>query len=226
MISIIIPTYNEQEHILKLVHGLGNHQAIEIIIVDGGSTDGTLQLLQAIPHLIVYNAPIKGRAAQLNYGASKAKHNILYFVHADVLVHDNYYNHITTAMEQGVQLGCYRYTFDSTSKLLKWNGYMTRYNGIWAGGGDQSLFTTKATFNKLNGYNDELLIMEDFDLIQRAKKQNLKLTILPYSITVSARKYVHNSWLRVQLANAVMVVAWRLGAPQHWLVSVYKKMLR
>jgi rSAM/selenodomain-associated transferase 2 len=227
-ISVIIPTYNEAAHIARLVRLLienGQDELAEVIVVDGGSTDDTLALAAGAGAKAVLSAQ-KGRAAQMNYAASIATGSILYFVHADVQPHTQYIDHIEWAIEKGFDFGCYRYRFASKKTLLRFNGYMTRFNSVWAGGGDQTLFIKKDVFQQLSGFRPGYRIMEDFDLVKRAKKNKFKFIILPYSILVSARKYEKNSWLRVQWANTVIVMAWKRGASQDWMVKKYKKMLR
>jgi rSAM/selenodomain-associated transferase 2 len=227
-ISVIIPTYNEAAHIAALVSSLlqnGNQQLAEIIVTDGGSTDDTLQLAAAAGAKAV-RSPQKGRAAQMNYAASLATGDTLYFVHADVKIHPQYITHITEALHKGYDFGCYRYRFDSPKKILRFNGYMTRFNMVWVGGGDQTLFIRQPVFEQLQGFRPDYRIMEDFDLVKRAKQQKFKFIILPHSILVSARKYELNSWLRVQWANTVIVLAWKRGASQQWMVEKYKKLLR
>ncbi len=84
-ISIIISTYNEVEGIGKLVRsliGFGNEAVIDLIVSDGGSEDGTIEKAEAAGAQAVMS-PRKGRAAQMNYGASIAEGDVLYFVHAD-----------------------------------------------------------------------------------------------------------------------------------------------
>ncbi len=227
-LSIIIPTYNEAANIEKMLTHLSNCSCVgecEVIIVDANSTDNTVELANNYK-VKIYTTEHKSRAIQMNLGASKATGTVLYFVHADVAVHHHFCSHIKAAIQSGKHFGCYRYQFDSTNKLLKFNGYMTKYNSVWAGGGDQTLFITKEKFEALNGFDNSLLIMEDFDLVKRAKKMGLNFTILPYTIKVSARKYEKNSWLRVQAANTVIVIAWKMGASQQWLKTKYSKLLR
>jgi rSAM/selenodomain-associated transferase 2 len=228
VVSIIIPTYNEQNNLEKVkpfyICALQNNN-IELIVVDGSSTDNTVAVANKFATRVV-QSPIKSRAAQMNYGASIASGSILYFVHADVIPHNDFYQHINDSLKHNIDLGCYRYVFDSNSKMLRFNAYMTKYNGAWAGGGDQTLFVSKNNFNALNGFNQECIIMEDFDFVKRAKKSSYTFTILPYNVKVSARKYINNSWLRVQLVNALIVITWKMGASQQWLKSTYSKLLR
>jgi rSAM/selenodomain-associated transferase 2 len=228
LLSIIIPTYNEVQNIeqlLTIIQANKYYKNCEVIVVDGGSTDGTLAIVNGF-NIIVLQSPQKGRAVQMNYGAARAKGEALYFVHADVKIQAQYYEQIKSAIQADVALGCYQYDFDSKSKLLKFNAYMTRFNSVWAGGGDQTLFLKKETFTLLRGFKEDFIIMEDFDLIKRAKQLKLHFKILPYKVIVSARKFEKNSWLKVQFANAVIVVAWKLGASQSWMKRKYVKWLR
>jgi rSAM/selenodomain-associated transferase 2 len=228
IISIIIPTYNEAANMQRIKLFWLNvllQSSIELIVVDGNSADNTVDLAKQFATTVVQSKET-GRAAQMNEGASIANGAMLYFVHADVTLHPQFFDHIITATQNGIDIGCYRYSFDKSNLLLRFNSYMTKYNTVWTGGGDQTLFINRANFNKLNGFNNNFVLMEDFDFVKRAKKAKLKFAVLPYNITVSARKYKNNSWLRVQLVNAFMVVAWKIGAKPQWMKLKYKKLLK
>jgi rSAM/selenodomain-associated transferase 2 len=225
-ISVVIPTYNEAVHIEQLVRSIvhyGGTVLQEVIVTDGGSTDGTRQKAAAAGAKAVLS-PQKGRAAQMNYAASIATGDILYFVHADVKLHPPFAQQIIDAVAAGCELGCYRFRFQSHKRILRFNSYMTRFHTIWTGGGDQTLFIQKNVFEQLQGFRNDYRIMEDFDLLKRAKKK-FRFKILPYDVLVSARKYDKNSWLRVQFANAVILLGWKMGASQEWMVRTYKKLL-
>ncbi|MBC7934388.1 MAG: TIGR04283 family arsenosugar biosynthesis glycosyltransferase [Rhizobacter sp.] len=226
MFTIIIPTYNEQDNIAKLVGYLLNNSqghTLEIIISDGGSTDNTLQ--EAIhAGAIGLISPKKGRAAQMNYGASRAKGEILYFIHADTLPPISFVNDINKSVSEGFLLGRYRTKFDSKKNILKFNAFFTRFDLFMCYGGDQTLFIKRDLFESIGGFNESMLIMEDYDIITRARKK-ARYKIIQKGALVSARKYDTNSWLTVQKANYTIIQMYKKGATQPEMVNAYKKML-
>lgn len=225
MISIIIPTFNECEYIESLISSIFKYQkgAIEVIVCDGGSSDDTRSIAKSAG-AEVFISPQKGRASQMNYGASKASGDVLYFVHADVKLHPDFEKDIYQAIEDGFSIGCYRYQFDSRLLLLKINAFFTRFDWIWCRGGDQTLFIPKNCFEQIGGFNNDFKIMEDYDLIVRAKKV-FKFKIIPKNVIVSARKYDTNSYLKVQLANLKIMRMWKKGVSQSEMVDTYQKLL-
>lgn len=225
-LSVIIPTYNEADHIASLVGSLKKHadyRLIEIIVVDGGSTDETTKLAKNAGAVAV-TSPEKGRAAQMNYGVQIAKGEMLYFVHADVKIHPDYVSDIFETLSEGYQLGCYRYVFDKPNLFLKFNAFCIRFNKIWCRGGDQTLFISKKHFDELNGYRSDYRIMEDYDFIIRAQ-QKFKFKIIPKNIVVSARKYQNNSYFKVMWANYTIFKMFFNNASQDEMVNKYKSML-
>ncbi len=226
MISIIIPTHNESETIASLITYLlsqSQNVPIEIIVADGGSKDDTLALATKAGATAVLS-PKKGRATQMNFGASFARFNILYFIHADTLPPENFITDIITATQQGYGLGRYTTRFCSKSPLLKVNAFFTRFDWTICSGGDQTLFITRTLFNSLKGFNENMQIMEDYEMVARARKQ-AKYKIIKKPCLVSARKYDTNSWLTVQRANHTIVQMYRKGATQQQMTERYKQML-
>ncbi len=224
-ISIIIPTYNEIEHISALLNHLKkvSHQQIEILVSDGGSTDGTLEeVLKS--NVKIIKSPEKGRAKQLNFAAKYAKGNILYFIHADTIPPLSFENDIQKALNEGFKIGCYRFKFNSNKSILKVNAYLTRFDRLMFRGGDQSLFITRELFDKLKGYCIEHKVMEDYDIISRARKEN-KFKIIPKDIIVSARKYDYNSYLKVNIANLIAFMMYYAKIDHDKILKIYRKML-
>lgn len=226
MISIIIPTFNEENSIGKLVGHFkknGGEKVLEIIVSDGGSSDHTLEnATQAGASAFV--SPQKGRAAQMNFGASLARGSILYFVHADTIPPETFAGDILKAIDDGFDFGRFRTKFDSSSLLLKMNAWLTRFDIFECYGGDQTLFIKKGLFLQVNGFNKQQIIMEDYEIVERARKFG-KYTIIKKDVLVSARKYEMLSWYRVQKANYKMIKMYKRKEPPELMVSTYKKLL-
>lgn len=222
-LSIIIPTLNEQQNIAQLLKQLTNNKNAdhyEVIVVDGGSTDSTLETIRQFPTVILLNSPTCSRAAQMNFGASRAKHDVLYFVHADLVLPDSFYDDILEALGKSYY-GGYRYRFDSGTPLLSINSFFTRFPMMWCRGGDQTMFITRSLFEKLNGFDEYYCVMEDFDLLLRAK-EIAKYHIIQKDVIVSARKYATNGYLKVQLANLRAFRMFNRGENPQKIRSYYK----
>lgn len=225
-ISIVIPTYNEAENIGRLVAYLieNNTAAVkEIIVADGESTDETISLAKAAGATAVVS-PAKGRAAQMNFGASLATGDVLYFLHADCLPPTSYVTDIKNAVKEGYDLGRYQTKFNTTKTILKINAWFTRFDFFVCMGGDQTLFIRRSLFESLGGFHEEMRIMEEFEFCQRARKQG-RYKILNGKALISARKYDTNGWLTVQRANAKIIRLYKKGASQQEMLDTYKEML-
>ena len=225
-ISIIIPVYNEEENIQKLLPRLTTATEsipCEIIVVDGGSTDRTAERATALGATVL-RSPKKGRAHQMNHGYENSTGDILYFVHADTLPPLSFVADIQAALAEGYPLGCYRFEFNSPRKILKLNAYFTRFDKMWCRGGDQTLFVTRELFAELKGYCSKHYIMEEYDFIARARK-NHPFKIMPKAVLVSARKYETNGYLKVQVANLIVFNMYRFGVSQEKMLKFYRSML-
>jgi rSAM/selenodomain-associated transferase 2 len=225
-ISIIIPTYNEEEHIGPLVRHLwDNSQGLvrDIVVVDGGSQDCTLSMAgQAGARAVI--SPRKGRAAQMNLGASLVQGSVLYFVHADSLPPASYVTDLLEAIQAGYPMGCFRFRFNSGRLLLRINSYCTRFDRIMCRGGDQSIFMLRSVFDELQGYQDDYVIMEEYELLLRARNK-YPFRIIPKDVLVSARKYDHNGYFRVNLANLTVFLMFFAGFSQKAMLNTYKHMI-
>ena len=225
--SAIIPTHNEAENIGQLIRELrlyGGSQLLEILVIDSGSTDGTPDMARRAG-ACVHQSPKQGRAAQMNAGAGLAQGDILYFIHADVQINPDFVRDIEQVVIQGYEAGCYRFRFNSSKRMLRFNSYGTRFPGIMSRGGDQTLFITRSCFNQLGGFNERFVVMEDFEIIQRIRKV-ARFAIIPKDVLVSARKYDRNSWLRVQVANLTAFSLFFLQVSPSRIASTYRKMLK
>lgn len=230
LLSIIIPVYNEQENLVKRLSFLcekANKNPIEIIVANSPETSDDSPKVCNQHHKVTFlNCNRKGRAAQMNAGAKIAKGKTVLFLHADVCLPEDFYYQIKKAIQNNFKAGFFAYQFDKKSALLNFNSKFTTNDGLFAGGGDQCQFFTKETFENLGGFNEEFCIMEDFEMIDRVRKQNIPFTIIQSKATVSARKYETNSWLKVNLINGYVFLKYKLGVHPTKLRKSYKSLLR
>ncbi|MBA3647639.1 MAG: TIGR04283 family arsenosugar biosynthesis glycosyltransferase [Chitinophagales bacterium] len=227
MFSIIIPTYNEADQIAQTINkthaAIGEHEA-EIIVVDGGSSDDTVAIAQQCGATIV-KSESKGRAAQMNKGASVAKHDILYFLHADSIPPPDFTNQILNAYNKGIKSGCFRLAFDNQHWFLKANAWFARFNVNAVRFGDQSLFATWEVFDKAGGFRENLLMMEDQEIIYRLKKHG-KFKVLNDVVITSARKYLDNGVYRMQGIFYRIWAMYYLGYSQEQMLKVHTKLIK
>ena len=199
-ISVIIPALNEAENLQNLLNHLlqnsSKENISEIIVVDGGSIDGTQAIVSQFNNATLLNSK-KGRALQLNFGAKHATGTILYFLHADSFPPKNFDKHIINEVIKGNNAGCFRMTFNSNHWWLKLAGLLTCLPWKSCRGGDQSQFITKSLFYKIGGFNEDFKIYEDNDLISRLYAKN-EFVVIPKWLTTSARHYNTNGVWRLQ----------------------------
>ncbi|MDA9760299.1 TIGR04283 family arsenosugar biosynthesis glycosyltransferase [Flavobacteriaceae bacterium] len=231
-LSVIIPVFNEAQNIKRLLDYLieNKHDDVptEVIVVDGGSRDGSVEIVSEIAsknkdiHILKSE---KGRAKQMNMGAKKAKYKILYFLHADTFPPKNYNKIISKHIGNGASSGCFKMKFDSQHWWLVISGWLTHFNLKICRGGDQSLFVTKEVFNQLNGYDESYLIYEDNDFIAKLYKHH-KFIVLPHWVTSSARRYKSNGVWQLQYHFLIIHLKWYFGASAKQLENYYIKHIK
>lgn len=224
-ITIIIPTFNEAANIGCLIGFLQKHTDARIIVANSPETTDATTEIATSAGVEVLSCSVPGRAPQMNAGALNADTDLLYFVHADTLPPVSFVEDIRAAIENGYDLGYFRYRFDSDRPMLVVNSYCTRFDGVFAGGGDQTLFIKKEAFGQLDGFRNDLRLMEDFDLVKRARKAGMSHILIQKDAVVSARKYTANSWLKVNLVNLLVFFLFHCGVSTDRLCGMYRKLL-
>jgi len=227
MISIIVPVYNEEKGIGEFINYLKENisgEEAELIFVDGGSTDKTIQICKN-NKVSVFISPEKGRASQMNYGAEKAKGQIYYFLHSDSLPPPKFLEDIKKNIKKGYSSGCYRLSFYPEHALLKFYAWFTRFDIDLFRFGDQSLFVKKESFNEVRGYNETLNVMEDQQIIKDLKKRG-SFIIMKDHVVTSSRKYTEIGVFKLQLLFALIVLLYYLGVNQKVIVNFYTEQLK
>ena len=223
--SIIVPVLNEAERIEGLIDSLQKLDGDkEIIISDGGSTDGTLEKLSVFDSLTVINAH-SGRAVQMNEGAAVSVGSILWFLHADSLILPSSLHDIEAAVNEGALGGFVRlYFYDADDGFMNFIARTshTRARKFCLIFGDQGLFLKRETFFELGGFAD-VALMEDWEISRRLKGFHNRGLILALdtSIGTSARRYMKNgrlkTWLKMNLIKALYI----LGMKTEFLRFIY-----
>ena len=231
-ISIIIPVLNEAKNIETLLTYLDLNSSSElisdIILVDGGSTDGSQKIVSEISKthskIIGLNSP-KGRAKQMNLGAFKAKGTVLYFLHADSIPPKKFDQYILDALHNGSKTGCFKMKFDSNHLWLQLAGWFTQFNWKSCRGGDQSLFVEKIAFENLGGFDEKFIVYEDNDLIYKLYK-HYDFKVLPYWLTTSSRRYLTNGIWSLQFHFWMIHLKKFFGGTPEKLEAYYLKHIK
>lgn len=227
MISIIIPVLNEANNIGRLLLHLTENSSYEnvseIIVVDGGSTDRTVETVKkfTLTDIKLISSP-KGRAKQMNIGAKESTGKILYFLHADTFPPKNFDKFIIDKVKNGHEAGCFRMEFDSSHWWLRLAGWLTQFNLKACRGGDQSLFITKSLFDTIGGYNENYIIYEDNILIGELYKRR-QFTVINKKIKTSARLYKKVGIWKLQYHFWTIHIKNWLGASADEMLAYYKK---
>jgi len=225
-ISIIVPVLNEIDQLEKLINSLEQLSFFknEIIIVDGGSKDGSIEWLEKNDGF-TYIQTLKGKAHQQNEGAKIAKSLILYFLHADTLPPKDFDQIILKAVGLSSKAGSFRLKFSSSHWALNLAAFASKYNNRFCRGGDQSLFILKDLFNELKGFNENYFICEDGELIDRIYKQN-HFCVLPFEVTTSSRRFIENGVLRLQFHFMIIHIMRAIGMPPQRLCEHYSRFVK
>jgi rSAM/selenodomain-associated transferase 2 len=203
-ISIIIPTLNEEKTIGRTLEHLVEQGAREILVVDGGSVDRTVEIAQQHTHVI---PSMKGRARQMNVGAEHATGSAFLFLHSDTLLPTQGLEQISKTLIRGYEAGRFRMKFDDSRWLLKLYAVYTRFQ-IFSYG-DQGFFVTKRLFSLLGGFNEQVPF-EDIDFYKRLRTVT-KPVILKKKVTTSARRFVMSGSFSQKLINIWLVGLYYLG---------------
>ena len=220
--SIIMPVLNEEavlEHYLDILVSQTSLHDCELLIVDGGSTDRTIEIAQRFGRVI---SSQRGRAAQMNCGANVATGEVLLFLHADTLLPDEAFQAIEQALKaQDVIGGAFRICFNCAQWPYRLVSFTTnirsRYRNIFTG--DQAYFVRSDSFHTIGGFPDQPL-MEDLEIITRLRKIG-KVVLLPLYVTTSARRHEKIGLIRSVLFMWYLRTLYKFGTSPAKLHSMY-----
>jgi rSAM/selenodomain-associated transferase 2 len=210
-ISIIIPTFNEEETISQCLETVIDIPGIEVIVADGGSTDRTVEIAGQHRNVKIVISEM-GRSVQMNKGAEYAKGRILLFLHADcVLSREAVLNVRNVIGSSSFVGGAFKIRLLSDKFLYRIieKGINFRSKVFKLPYGDQGLFVKRSVFEELGGFR-EMPNCEDLDFVCRLKKQG-EITILDERTSSSIRSWKNHGILRTSLRNQFLLASYALG---------------
>jgi len=219
-ISVIVPTLNEEDSIAATLRRARAPGVREIIVVDGGSSDGTRTAAAALADQVL-SAP-RGRASQLNAGAARATGSVLLFLHADTLLPAGFDATILRALVRSDVIGGrFDVTLRPSSPLLWLTGtlmnWRSRLTGIATG--DQGIFVRRTDFVALGGY-PLVPLMEDIAL-SRILKRRGRLAHLHERVETSSRRWQRDGIVRTILLMWSLRLLYFCGVSPQRLKRVY-----
>ena len=219
LISVIIPTLNEAENIPAAIRS-AQTDAVEIIVVDGGSEDETVARAESMGARVLRGP--RGRACQMNRGAAIAQGQILLFLHADTLLPQGYaglaFGEMLSAQTVG---GGFCWQADSQGFMTNMAAHAVRIRTkcLREPWGDQAIFVKKKVFDKLGGF-PEVPIAEDWHFMQALKRQG-RIAAVPVAVITSGRRWQRMGLLRTLLVNQLIIAGCRLSIRPDWLAKLY-----
>ena len=222
-ITVIIPTLNEADYIVDTLIHAQHGENMEVIVVDGGSTDTTIDLAKSFDATVIQTKP--GRARQMNAGAAAASGSILLFLHADTRLPSRYDEHTRRTMgRSAIAGGAFELRVDSTlstfrviERLANWRSHRMQMPY-----GDQAIFVWASLFHEIGGFR-EIPIMEDFELMRRLAKQG-KIVTLSLPVHTSPRRWLKAGIYKIWLINQLVIVVYLLGIPPVKIGWLYNRL--
>lgn len=223
MLSIIIPTYNTGNGLLKTIESLvPPPYAREIIVVDGGSIDETLSLAHENNARVVHSD--KGRGQQMKAGAEASIGDWLLFLHADTVLPTDWGRHVCAFITDDVKrqrAGYFTFALDDdhaqAKRLEKIVSWRCRLLGLPYG--DQGLLISRDLYDEIGGFND-IPLMEDVDIVRRIGKN--RLCQLSAAAVTSSIRYQKHGYVKRMMRNVTCLSLYFLGLSPQKIVKLYE----
>lgn len=227
-LSVIIPTLNEECCLDETLRFLRQQARTppRVIVVDGGSTDGTGAIARA--HGALFTVETGGRAAQLNAGAALSGEGALFFLHADTLVPAGYDGAIARTLGiPDTSAGAFPLSIRGATGLLRivQLSVNLRARFLRTPYGDQGLFVRRANFNAVGGY-PLMPFLEDYELVRRLNRRGRVRIASGAPVSTSPRRWRALGVVRTTLMNQCIIFGYHAGVPVRLLAKWYRGALR
>lgn len=218
-LAIVVPTLNEEPSLRRhLPAALA--AADQVVVSDGGSTDGTLAVARELGARVVTGPP--GRGGQLTRGAEATDAPLLLFLHADTLLPPDGPRLVRDAVTAGAIGGGFLVRFDVDYSVLRLGERLINARTRWTGLplGDQAQFVTRAAFQSLGGYRD-WPILEDLDFAMRLRRSG-RTVLIASPVTTAARRFLEQGVTRTVSTNWLIWLLFFCGVSPHRLARLYR----
>jgi rSAM/selenodomain-associated transferase 2 len=220
-IAVVIPALDEAERVVGAVESAVGPN-VDVVVVDGGSRDGTPERAAAVGATVIASAP--GRARQLQAGLRHSDGDAVVFLHADTRLPRGFAEAIRESLsDPRVVGGAFRLRFDDRRlrmRAIEW-GARLRVALLGLPYGDQALFARRRALEGIGGV-PQAPIMEDLDLVEALRGRG-RFATLRLPATTSSRRYRQHGVLRTMLRNWAAAAAWRLGLDRDRVAARYRR---
>ncbi len=219
-LAIVVPTLNEAD---TLGRNLPAALAVaeEVVVSDGGSDDGTVEVARRLGARVVSGPP--GRGGQLNRGAAAtAAADVLIFLHADTTLPPGGAEAVREAVARGANGGAFRVRFDVNRPTQRLGAWLInqRTRALNLPLGDQAQFATNEVFKRLGGFRD-WPILEDLDFAIRLRRLG-GMALIEEPVTTGARRFLEQGAPRTVAINWLIWILYFLGVPPRRLARFYR----
>jgi rSAM/selenodomain-associated transferase 2 len=225
LVTIVIPVLDDTTALTSLLPTLPVDPSVQVVVVDGGDGHDTAgDTLRTRHPEVEWIRSARGRGAQMNAGAKRARGHWLVFLHADTRLGAGWLDLLRRLDDHPpIVGGSFRFELDSAARWARWieRGVRIRVRLFGLAYGDQALFARREVFGELGGYS-ELPLMEDVEFIRRLRRRG-RLEHADIPALTSARRWERDGWIRRTAENVVLVLLFLAGWSPAWLARRYHR---